>query len=513
MNRQLSCHYKWVSGMLSSIITIIFPFVLGACFLHYQDKLKTEAGRNEVLRELQANTLTANYIQILRIAIRWIQNRTGSPFSLRSFGMSLTLAQAYQIVAVGVSMMAGGSGVIGELSAFHLNTFSADRFWGELIVGLSSILATLTLVYLVYRYLKKRGQYETLPLWVFTAAMTGLFVGKLAGFYVIIVPLIVAIFVLKYLTQVEALIVTPFAVTAVIVTMIGLESSARYGTPAITIGESLWVSAPFGMVFAIVSFIFSVFISRYLSGYGGATWAGTGIASIPLVYVVGRQIVFGETTQAMGIVLIFWTVLPFVNALNDYFSLGISHSILFRIVSTRNGPNWGTISGYGILDLLVAVLLMCLSALTIPMALSITEQLTEFDLKVRLFVVDSARSLFGHGLWFGLMILTTLFWTVAHLGIILIALCVRVYDGLAFNKVAARSIQAGTNSVAVKLYLSSRWVMPLGALVGCIYVVVCTADFLANHLPMFGSNVEKGVVHYLEALALFGVEILVGFAR
>lgn len=87
------------------------------------------------------------------------------------------------------------------------------------------------------------------------------------------------------------------------------------------------------------------------------------------------------------------------------------------------------------------MLLMCICTLTIPMAISITDTFANLDLAVRTFVIDSASSVDGHGLWFGVMILTTLVWTAIHLFIVVVALCCRLYDGLAINQIAAFGVE------------------------------------------------------------------------
>ena len=481
------------------IFTLILALI-GFSFLHYHDKLKTQTGRLDVLRELQTKSLTRTYIRYLCITIKWIRSLTGSPFSLRSLGVSVTIAQAYQVIAVLVSVLAGGSGVLGELGAFRLNTDNSETFLREL--GLMFlILVMLVVAFFNYRkrFINKRADSDAVTFKsmlrgrIFLACMAGILVGKFAGFYVIIVPAFIAIFVLRYLTKLDAIIAMAFASPAVIATIFGLESSARYGTPAITIGESLWVSAPSGMLGGALAVFLSTFLGPYLNGYRAATWVGTGIASVALLYIVGRQIVIGGVTQAMGVVLVFWTVLPLVNALNDYVSLGISHSILLRIVALRK--KWNSITGYGILDLLTAVFLMCLSALTIPLALAILDLLTGLDLNVKSFVIDSASNLYGQGLWLGLMILTTLTWTVVHLGIVLVAISVRLYDDLAPKQVI-KLIQAGKDSNLVKLFLSARWIPAVVVLVASVFFLI--------RIPVIGSN----FVHYLEMLALYGVDML-----
>ena len=490
--------------MLLLIVNTILVFILTACFLHFHDKLKTKDGRQSVLMELQGNSLTDTYIHKLRLLTGWIHDRTGKPFSPRSFGVSLTLAHAYQIVAVVASMLAGGSGVIGELSAFGVNTDTPERFQEQVVVS-TKVAVILLLAFWYFRRSSINNSRTLRFTHLMLAGATAISLGQFAGFFVIIIPPIVALFVLRHLTRIEADIASIIAVISVMATLVGLESSARYGTPAITIGESLWATSSFGLVAGAVSLALALFIAPLLCGYGGATWIGPGIASIALVYTVGRHLIVGEATQTIGVVLIFWAVLPLINAINDYVSLGISHSILLRIAANRR-HRWVTVAGYGVLDLVVAVLLMCVSLLTIPMALSITEILADVDLSVRVFIVESANNLYGHGLWLGLMILTTLTWTVVHLGIVLVTLCLRLFDGIEFNQWAAESIRSGAQSIVVKIYLSLRWLLPIGVLVGSVYFVVWIADLVAVQIPASGSDREESMVRYLEALALYGVE-------
>ena len=150
---------------------------------------------------------------------------------------------------------------------------------------------------------------------------------------------------------------------------------------------------------------------------------------------------------------------------------------------------------------------MFLAAATIPMALALLQWATAADLGVRAFVNEAAADPWGAGLWFGIMILTTLVWTGAHLLITLGAILFRLYKAFPFDRWAASIIEAGKDSVLVKLYLSTKWLVVF--LLWCLVVYVF---FLALngavHLiaTLFGS--EKGLIGVLETVALWGADLV-----
>ncbi len=150
---------------------------------------------------------------------------------------------------------------------------------------------------------------------------------------------------------------------------------------------------------------------------------------------------------------------------------------------------------------------MFVAAATVPMVLAMLQWAAAVDLGVRAFVTEAATDPWGTGLWFGIMMLTTLVWTGAHLLITLGALLFRLFDAFPLDRWAAATIEAGKDSVLVKLYLSSKWLVVF--LLWCLVVYVF---FLllngATHIvtTLFGS--DKGLVGVLETVALWGADLV-----
>ena len=427
--------------------------------------------------------------------------------------MSMTLAQAYNFLAVSISMIAGGTGMMGEIGPFYLNSISEEYANQEILITflVALFMGALFVVTKVWMFNEKKlrefDRSNAVPyVAMFFGAMAGLIIGRIAGFYAIFVPLCISWFALSRLNRLESIVATAVTVTAIISTIFGLESGTRTGFPTITVGEPIWVSLLSGYLGGVFAAFLTVLIHRYFVGYGAAIWTGAGVASISLIYFSGRYI-FGETTIAMGIVLIFWTILPLANVVGDYLSLGISHMILRRIVAVRD-RSLISIVGYGFLDLIIAVLLTVLSVLVIPAFLTLGSSVVGADLQIEKFVTDSAADLSGHGLWLGSMVLSTLVWTTLHFFIVVLVLSFRVSSFTALNVAAVNSIASDRDSLMVKLYLSSRWgLSAIVLLCGCNFFV-WSVDTLVNHIPAPGGAAATGIVGYLEMLALFVVRSL-----
>lgn len=209
--------------------------------------------------------------------------------------------------------------------------------------------------------------------------------------------------------------------------------------------------------------------------------------------------------EATVSVLIFFTFLPLINTASDYLSLGFSHWFGRNIA---NDPDHSILRAtlYGLVDLGLALVFMVIAATTIPMALALLQWLTAVDLGVRAFVTDAAADPWGAGLWFGIMILTTLVWTGLHLLITLGAVLFRLYDAFPIDRRVADVIEAGKDRLWVKLYLSSKWLVVTVLWCVLVYVFFWLLDGTIHVIStLLGS--DKGLVGVLEMVALWGTDL------
>ena len=480
--------------------------IVGICFVHYHRKLQTASGRRDVLRELRTRGITKRYIRSVAQIVRFVRCRTGLPFSIQSFGVSMTLAQVYGVVAILLSVVFGGSGMIGD---FHITQFSTSNL-NELFIETTVngvILVIIVTVFFLWKtnrtvrssdFTSKQEWLKYVNVFLAVAFLIGMILGTMSGYVIFMVPLSIGIYALFRLSHIEAVIVTTITMTTVLFSLFGVEHAARYGTPARVSTES-WIDHYWPIyLIMLLAFLFIRLLGPYLNGYRGAAWAGTGIALIASFYIIIGRTILGSVSEPMAVILLIWVIVPFVNALNDYLSLGISYLILRKVILVHH-HRFIAILGYFILDLLIAAYLMVQCTFSIPLALSATDRFTIFNLNVRAFVEDSANDLYGHGLWIGLMILTTLSYTVIHLIMIVVALFVRLYHGSGIDRFAIDSIQSGADSLLVKLYLSSKFLLIL--IVWCVSIYV--TFLFVNIISIFVLNGET-IVDFLETTALYG---------
>ena len=165
--------------------------------------------------------------------------------------------------------------------------------------------------------------------------------------------------------------------------------------------------------------------------------------------------------------------------------------------------------GWALADVGLALLFMGVAALTIPMALAATQTVTGFNLDPRAFVTEAACDPWGAGLWFGIMILTTLVWTLAHLAIAVVGFAVRLYDGFPGDPWAERMITAGKDSLWVKVYLSGKGVAAVAICAGIVWVGFEAVNLLVHGVSVLAGS-DTGLIGLLEIIAHTGVNWVLG---
>ncbi len=120
----------------------------------------------------------------------------------------------------------------------------------------------------------------------------------------------------------------------------------------------------------------------------------------------------GTGARSAGLVAVMWLALPFANALTDYLSLGASHWLGRRLLSS--GKSVRLALTLGLLDLVMAVVLMLVTVKVIGAGLALTDRAFAGDIDGRGFLAASLADLWGTGLWLGLMVLSTIAWTYGH---------------------------------------------------------------------------------------------------
>ena len=496
-----------------AIGSILIPMICGPCFLHYHNKLATIKGRQEVLKELQPQRLTIKYIRKMIRLVRIIYERTGPPFCLKSFGVSITLSQVYGAASIALSVVCGGSGTIGDFNIIKHSSVTKSLIRSETISS-GLLLAVVILVFFFWhpRAITKKSDFSSegdwvkyiLTFWAFSIPI-GIIFGTSSGMVIFLLPTIIGIFIVLNPSRIEAVFVVTLVSTAAVFSLLTIEHTAKYGTPSQVPPESIFGHLlPTALVIPPLYFV-SRILGPKLYGLRGIAWAGTGLSSIALLYVLLGQLVGDRVTESMMMVLITWVVLPAINAMNDYLSLGVSHLLLYKIIVSR-GRSLVQILWYSIVDLLMATLLVLQSALTIPIALTVTSHLTAVHLDLQAFIEDGRSDVYGDGLWFGLMIVSTLTYTVIHFFLAFVALVFKLADGLSINGVVINSIRDGEDSLMVKFYLSSKWIITV--------IFWCISAYSAYKLMLVAGHFLVGekddgmrIVNLVESIALLGARV------
>lgn len=148
--------------------------------------------------------------------------------------------------------------------------------------------------------------------------------------------------------------------------------------------------------------------------------AGTGVtvaAAGAGVAIALRQEMSATDQSAQNLIVLMWIVLPTVNALTDYVSLGISHS-LGRWMA-RSGSAWRHIGVVLALDVLAAMILMIATVLLIEWGLIYGGLFYEVAFSGTAYIDAAIAAPWTDGLWLSLMVLTTLFWTYLHIALVM----------------------------------------------------------------------------------------------
>jgi hypothetical protein len=437
-----------IIGIGVSVATaLLTTLVFGAFFLHFHDKLKRQGGRTEIITSLTSQTLAEAYTSLLAQALAGARKVAGDPFSLQSVNFCFLLAMAYALLAA----LAGWGGGGGQLGAAQ---FFGRPVWVPASIG---------------------DGWVALGTAIALAAMVG-----------------VAFFLGRLGSRLDAEMIRrgrpwlggiAFAVAvAAIVAVVAAVAGAVAGAGAVAVAIA-------GVGAGAVAGV----------GVGAGVGAGAGVVVVVVAVILGVN----DATLAM---LIFWTVLPLINTASDYLSLGFSHWLGRRIVDD-SGHSICHATFYSLCDLGLALVFMLVAAATIPLALALLQSATGVDLGIHKFISDAAADPAGAGLWFGVMILTTLVWTGLHLLVTIGALFCRLNDNFPLDRRAVETLRERRDSLWVKLYLSGKWLLVVVVWLALLAVFFWLLNIAIHGLTaLFGSN--TGLIGVLEATALWGADLI-----
>jgi transcriptional regulator with XRE-family HTH domain len=355
------------------------------------------------------------YFRRLGEGMETLGHWTGGPFSLRSLAISFTFAFVY-VVFAGLLALGHGQQTIGEVTPFVAPQWATGGLaW---IAALGVITFLIAAGAICVRLLRNVGAPGVS--WQTTGLRLGL-AALLAGAACTLVALItrepvaVAVFFAVLCFWGVANLPPRGAMLA------GLGGGFISGTSAGIMAtgsdlptlEASVIGATIGLGAGLASSLMARVAPSRASGQ--LAGAGAGVA-VGAVLVCGGMILAqelaGAAAKSAAMVAVMWLALPFANTLTDYLSLGASHWLGRRLLAS--GKSLRLALTLGLLDLVMAVVLMLVTVKVIGAGLALTDWSLAGDIDGPAFLAVSLEDLWGSGLWLGLMVLSTVVWTYGH---------------------------------------------------------------------------------------------------
>ena len=481
---------KYFADLSWKLIILLVPI----SFLHFHEKLKSDYGRRDVIESLQRRQVSSTYLRYLDWVLNQLSQITGAPFGLRTLCISLTLAQAYQYIAVVIGRSRGGPSSLGEVDIFQLDKYLSIEFDYEFAVAVTLIVLTIIIV-LLPRFLNRLfpsmdllNDLSSSPLKIFIIGVipcvligqaAGGMIGAISGFYAIMLPVCLIFVTLTSMTKWQSMLAFVIIINAHISTLAGIESNAIGEIGPISVGGNLSV---------VVSMVGLLILRRRISRRLILHLTGIMTILFSFSYILSRIITNSVITDTMLIVLLFWITLPLSNGICDYLSLGATSALLRKIrADWSRGMLWPIV--YAGLDLIIASILVPFVAVSLSIAFSVCQLMSNRNLRLEEFFVASYSDPLGYGSWITIMLVTTVVWTAVHFSMIVVAMFSQIYDQNSFNQRAIDVIASGIDQLWVKIFLSTRLIMTI-VIVVIVGLVVLTGAAGALSYFFFSGTLE-----------------------
>lgn len=374
---------------------------------------------------------TEAYAARLKLGLAFIERICGRAFGIRSLGISLTLAYLYVYFA-GVFAWAHEGGRVGNLLVFETPVWGVALPASLLPIGAGVLLAVAAL--LAFRWAQawptdvRRLRGRDWLSWKKNFALRLIAAAVLLGTVTFLASLLGA-------DPIAAAVVLAIAGFGALSTqgawhamLAGAVAGILAGVVEGLFANQLLMGMIEGSVFGLVAGGVSGYVSGWMAeraptrGIGGLAGAGTGVAVGALATVMSYMLldlIGSDSTIATAlmddtfeILFVIWFVLPVVNGLTDFVSLGISHRL--GQAALRRAADLPALLWIALLDLLAALGLVILTFVLIHAGLTAADSLLPLDLGPLDFLVHSLNDPFGYGIWLTVMIVSTLFWTAVH---------------------------------------------------------------------------------------------------
>ena len=378
------------------------------------------AAFNAQLRKDLSRTVSGSYRVALGRGLHALGAWTGPAFSGRSLAVCLALSFLY-VVATGLVAYGAGGGRVGDAVPFSRPDWAADvPRWTLAALSATALLGSGLWAYRVVRPPDRRrsGLLGRMAGIAGGAAIcgAGCALARFFGAEPIAVALTVALFAFGALSAWPARVAAAAGIAGAFIAGVGNGVVDERGLP-FGLGWFLL----FGGLLGAMSGAGASGVARAVAGRAPAALTGAGVGVGIGALGAGSALALTSPSAAVdagaeALVVLMWVVLPIANAVSDYVSLGISHTLARRARRLRSG--WASIGAIVLVDLAAAVALTAATLLLIGSGLAVAEATYGLDFQGAAFVAAAAADPWGDGLWLTLMVLTTLVWTYAHVALV-----------------------------------------------------------------------------------------------
>jgi len=363
------------------------------------------------------HTVLDGYLRLLRRGLVTLRKWTGAPFSPRSLAVCFALSYVY-IVYGGVLAFGAGGGQIGAIAPFGHPGWAVGVPTWVLTTGILIVLILSS--YATFRLVRPPDQIDV-PIWAKMARVAcgaaisgaGCAAAGIFGAQPIAVALSVAIFALGAVSAwppvVAAVATAAGALIAGFGNAIANDGVMSFSLLGFTVCGAL-LGALAGGIASLIARDVPYTGPAALAGAGGAITVGAAGAALALWSSQQFDYAF---TEGQVVLILMWLILPMVNAVSDYLSLGFSH-LLGRLI-LRHHQSWWRIIAVTLADLIVAFAVLALTILLIWFGLTVSIDTFGLKLDTMAFFATSFADPYGTGLWLTIMLLTTLTWSLLHL--------------------------------------------------------------------------------------------------
>ena len=376
-----------------------------------KDSLQDTQSRKFYADRLRRPQVIRAYRKVLLAGLKWVRRFMGKGYlTNRSFGVCVMLSMVYSLALFVLMWLFGGPGAIGPSEFFSVEW----PWWQRLLL----VLVVAAVTFMTFWVFWRGDSFEEATVRPVRALLGDHLSERTANFVVRIVAglamgaLLYAISDYRY--TLGALLLICLIIGVIRAAWLGAFAAGMFGGAALFGAEGL-IEPSLGVQFIMVGvFLGALFGSRIPMG------SLAPYLIFVSVLFVGMQVIYrvdGLFHYLSITIILFLVVLPFLNALWDWVSWGISRWLGTEIVRRRSVSR---IAGHAVIDVVAALLLLLGLTVTLVIVIEGINVLGQTfanvaPLELDEFLVKAAADPWGpNGLWVTCLLLSTLLPTMTH---------------------------------------------------------------------------------------------------